>query len=200
MKSKDVLKLLGVTRVTLTSYVKSGKIKVTKLGNGFYDYDDTSVFAFLKSDPRINVIYSRVSTYKQKNDLARQIDSIIDYCNIHDITYGKIFKDISSGLDFDRKNFSLLMDDVFNYKIQNIYISYKDRLTRLSFKTIEHIFYRFGTSIIIINDDDEHDTKNTEKELFDELISLIHHFSTKIYSKRKKGNLDSLTKSISLFK
>jgi len=200
MKSKEALKLLGITRVTLSAYVKSGKIKVTKLPNGFYDYDSKSVFSFLKSDPRINVIYSRVSTNKQKGDLSRQIDSIIDFCNSNDITYGKIFKDISSGLDFDRKNFSLLMDDVFNYKIQNIYITYKDRLTRLSFKTIENIFSRFGTSIVVINEDSEHDSKNTEKELFDELISLIHHFSTKIYSKRKKSNLDSLKKSISLFK
>lgn len=199
MKSNEVLRLLGISRVTLTSYVKSGKITATKRKNGFYDYDDKSVFAFLNSDPRINVIYSRVSTYKQKPDLSNQVDSIIDYCNSHNISYGKIFKDISSGLDFDRKNFSLLLDDVFNYKVHNIYITYKDRLTRLSFKTIESMFSRFGTNIVVINDD-SNDNKNTEKELFDELISLIQHFSTTIYSKRKKSSLDSLKKSISLFK
>ena len=66
MKSKDVLKLLKVTRATLTAYVKSEKIKVTKLSNGYYDYDDKSVFAFLKKDVRTNVIYARVSTNKQK--------------------------------------------------------------------------------------------------------------------------------------
>uniref|UniRef100_A0A6C0ECZ5 HTH merR-type domain-containing protein n=1 Tax=viral metagenome TaxID=1070528 RepID=A0A6C0ECZ5_9ZZZZ len=44
MKSKDVLRILGISRVTLWSYVKFGKIKVTKLSNGFYDYDDKSVY------------------------------------------------------------------------------------------------------------------------------------------------------------
>ena len=37
MKSKEVLKLLGISRVTLWSYVKNGTIKATKLPNGYYD-------------------------------------------------------------------------------------------------------------------------------------------------------------------
>ena len=40
MKSNEVLSLLKVTRATLTKYVKEGKIKVTELGNGRYDYDN----------------------------------------------------------------------------------------------------------------------------------------------------------------
>lgn len=198
MKSKDVLKLLKVTRATLTAYVKSEKIKVTKLSNGYYDYDDKSVFAFLKKDVRTNVIYARVSTNKQKNDLIRQIDSVIDYCDKNNIKHDKVYKEISSGVDMDRKEFSALMDDVFNYKIQNIYITYKDRLTRLSFKTIEQIFKKFGTSIVIINDDNK--DKDNEKELFDELINIVHHFSTKTYSKRHKNKLNLVEKDIALFK
>ena len=56
MKSKEVLKILGVTRVTLSSYVKSGKIKVTKMTNGYYEYDDKSVFDFIGQNKKINVI------------------------------------------------------------------------------------------------------------------------------------------------
>lgn len=41
MKSKDVLKILKVTRPTLYAYVKSGKLKVTPLVNGTYEYDDS---------------------------------------------------------------------------------------------------------------------------------------------------------------
>ena len=198
MKSKDVLKLLNISRTTLMTYIKTGKIKGTKLDNGYYDYDDKSVFAFLKKDSRINVIYSRVSTNKQKSDLTRQINSIISYCDDNNINYNKIYKEISSGVDMDRTQFSLLIDDVFNYKIQNIYITYKDRLTRLSFKTIEQIFKKFGTTIIVINDDNK--DKDNEKELFEELINIVHHFSTKTYSKRHKNKLDIIKKDISLFK
>lgn len=62
MKSKEVLQLLGVSRVTLSKYVKNGTIKVTELDNGTYDYDQKSIFKLLKKDNRKNILYARVST------------------------------------------------------------------------------------------------------------------------------------------
>jgi putative resolvase len=47
MKSKDMLRLLKITRPTLTKYIKGGWITGTKNKNGFYDYDDDSVYNFL---------------------------------------------------------------------------------------------------------------------------------------------------------
>ena len=67
MKAKEVLKLLKISRATLFNYTRDGKLKVTKLDNGYYDYDEESVFKVIKKDSRINVIYARVSTYKQKD-------------------------------------------------------------------------------------------------------------------------------------
>lgn len=197
MKSKEVLNLLKITRVTLMNYIKTGKIKATKMENGLYDYDEQSVFAFLKKDVRSNVIYCRVSTNKQKKYLDTQVDNLISYCDNNNVKYKKIYKEISSGTDLDRTQLSLLMDNVFQYKIKNIYISYKDRLTRLSFKTIEQIFKKFGTTIIAIN---QQDYKTHESELFDDLMNIVHHFSTKTYSKRNKDKLNFIKKNIDLLK
>lgn len=58
MKSKEVLRLLKVSRITLSSYVRKGIIKATLLPNGFYDYHDDSVYSFLGKYQRINVIYA----------------------------------------------------------------------------------------------------------------------------------------------
>ena len=44
MKSNKVLKLLNVTRPTLCRYVKTGLLKVKSLPNGYYDYDEESVY------------------------------------------------------------------------------------------------------------------------------------------------------------
>lgn len=189
MKSAEVLKLLKITRPTLTSYVKQGKIKATKLGNGYYDYDEESIYNFLgKPLPvvdRVNIIYCRVSTYKQKNDLANQVLHVIDYCNANNFTYNKVYQEIASGIDFDRPEFSKLINDVINRKIGTIFIAYKDRLSRLSYLTLESMFKQFGTQIIVINDA-LNNNKNIEDDLFEELISIIHLFSTKIYSSRRK--------------
>lgn len=184
MKSAEVLKLLKISRQTLTSYVKTGKILVKKMPNGYYNYDDESVYKFLNNNYKINVIYGRVSTYKQKNDLANQILNIISYCNSNQIKYDKIYQETASGIDFDRREFSLLVNDVINKKVANIYITNKDRLSRLGFITLENMFKQFGTNIIVINDINK--DSSYEDELFEELINIIHLFSTKIYSNRRK--------------
>ena len=76
MRSKEALKVLGVTRVSLYTYVKKGLIKVTKLKNGFYDYDSKSIYDFIGKRNRKHVIYARVATSKQKEDLNRQVKFI----------------------------------------------------------------------------------------------------------------------------
>ena len=45
-----------MTRKTLNSYVKSGKIRVKELGNGFYDYDEEDVDSLAKDVPCRNKV------------------------------------------------------------------------------------------------------------------------------------------------
>ena len=196
MKARDVMKLLGICRATLYNYVKNGLIKTTLLSNGYYDYDEISVLHFIKKDNRSNVVYARVSTYKQKNDLNTQINHINKFCVDNNIKIDKIFSEISSGIDLDRTQFSELMNDVFNHKIKIIYISHRDRLTRLSFKTIESIFLKFNTKIIVINDSNN---QSNDTEVFEELISLMHIFSTTLYSNRIKNKINIYKQDIENF-
>lgn len=193
MKAKEVLKLLDIHRMTLYNYVKSGIISVTKLDNGTYDYDENSVFKLMKKDSRINVLYARVSTYKQKQDLNNQINRLKTFCKESNISYDKIYSEISSGIDLDRTQLSNLIDDVIKLKIKNIYVTHKDRLTRLSFKTLSNLFSKFNTNIIVI---DENSNKSNDNEIFDELISLLHIFSTTMYSHRRKKKVDIMKDDI----
>lgn len=196
MKARDVMKLLNICRTTLYNYTKDGTIKATLLSNGYYDYDEESVLKFIKKDNRSNVIYARVSTYKQKNDLQTQINKIQKYCKDNTIDVEKVYSEVSSGIDFERIQFNELMNDVFNHKIKNIYVSHRDRLTRLSFKTIENIFDKFNTKIIVINDDN---SENNDHEVFEELISLMHIFSTTLYSNRRKNKINIYKQDIENF-
>ena len=183
MKAKQVLQMLDISRVTLHNYVKSGKIKVTLLPNGYYDYDEQSVLSLISIDTRKNIIYARVSTHKQSKDLIRQVQSIQDFCKKNKIKVDDTISDIASGIDLDRPNFSGLLNDVLHYKISTIYVSHRDRLSRLSFKTLESIFDKFGTTVVVINDIDD---KEDDQEYYEDLISLMHYFSTKLYSHRRK--------------
>ena len=183
MKSGQVLKTLRITRPTLAKYIKEGYIKGKLLPNGQYDYDTNSVYSFLnKGFTRKTVIYARVSTAKQKPDLENQVNTLISYMNEKGIGVDEVYKDIKSGMHFDRKGFNELLDAVMNNEIEKVYITYKDRFARLSFDLMVKLFSNFGTEIVVINKIEN----NQEKELYEDLMSVIHSFSMKLYSGRRK--------------
>ncbi len=197
MKSKEVLKILKITRPTLCKYVRTGKIKGKLLVNGFYDYDKESVYKLFDKDiERVNVIYCRVSTSKQKQDLENQIETVNSFCMNNGIKISDIYKDVGSGINFDRKEFTRLLQNVINHKIDKIFINYKDRLCRLSFDLFKNLFKEFGCEIVVLNEIDN--DKLIEKEIFNEIIGLIHDFGTKIYSNRRKEKLKLVEKDLKL--
>jgi len=200
MKANEVMKILKIARPTLSKYVKEKKINVSIIKhNNRYLYDPQSVFKLASNDTRTNVIYSRVSTYKQKNQLINQIKKITDYCSINNISINHTYKDISSGLSLNRKDFDKLLNLIIQYKIENVFITNKDRLSRLSFKMIKQLFNKFGTNIICINESNTK-TEEEEEELLEELISLLHCFSMKTYSKRRKTKYNIIKKDLILEK
>jgi putative resolvase len=197
MKAKEILKLLNICRPTLTNYVKTGKIRAKRLESGHYIYDKESVFKLInKSCIRQIVLYARVSTAKQKQDLENQVDILKAFCLKNGLVVSNIYKDIGSGINFDRKGFSNLLDDVIDYKIQRVIITYKDRLSRISFSLFKNLFEKYGTELIILNE--INDEKLVEKEIFNEIIGLIHCFSMKVYSNRRKDRLKLVEKQLKL--
>lgn len=191
MKSKEVLKLLRISRGTLHNYVKNGLIEVRQLQNGYYDYSEKSVYALINKTERLNFIYGRVSTQKQKNDLNNQIDKIKSFCFAKGILISGVYKDIGSGISFEsRKDFFIILDKVMNYEVEKIVISNKDRLSRVGFGLFENLFKKFGTDIICV--DSSLNEKTDAEEVFEEIISLLHCFSMRFYSKRKTSKIKEI--------
>ena len=133
-------------------------------------------------DDRVVVIYARVSTSKQKKDLDNQIDYLRKYCVSNGESPSHVFSDIGSGMNENRKSLSEMMDMVIKGKVKKIVISHKDRLTRFGFGYLNAVCNKFGTSIEIVNLEDE---KSFQEELSEDLIAIVHHFSMKFYGKRK---------------
>ena len=189
MKAKEVLKILKITRATLTHYVKSGKLKVIRLPNGMYDYDEDSVLKCANiTTERSSVIYARVSTQKQKKDLQNQIETLMNYAISNDYKITKTYKDIASGLSYDRGEFLSLLNDVIEYKIKNVFITNKDRLTRVSFDMWKTLFKQFNCELKVINETNN-ESDNSDKEIFNDIISLLHCLAMKMYSARRKKKI-----------
>lgn len=185
MKSKDVLRILRVTRPTLTKYVKEGIIKVTRMPNGQYDYDEESVYKFLNKDiKRRTYIYARVSTSNQKKDLENQVNMLKQFCFSRGYTVDGIYQDVASGISFEKRtSFFELLDDIVSGRVERVVISYKDRLSRVGFDLFYHLFQKFNCEIVIMSEVGS--TELDSEEIFEEIISLLHCYSMKLYSKRR---------------
>jgi predicted site-specific integrase-resolvase len=196
MKSSKVLKILNISRQTLVKYVKNGDIRVVMQTNRQYDYNEEDVYRKAGlSENRVNVVYARVSTPKQKRDLENQAETLINYCNANGVKVDKVYKDIASGMNFDRKQFRSMLEDVLNYRISSIYITYKDRFSRISFDMFERLFLEYNCKIIVINKT-ESTTEDDEKEVFSDIISMLHCFAMKMYSRRRKKKMELIKEDL----
>ena len=192
-KTGELAKMIGKQTRTVQSYCIKGDINSIIIPSGKRIISRDEVIKYLRSsnllyedDNKIDLIYARVSTNEQKNrgDLDRQIDYIIREIIAKNPKNLKVFSEVGSGLNDNRTELKKLLDMVMNDEIDRIFILYKDRLTRFGFNYLEQICNKFGTKIIVISE--EIQEKSIQEELAEDIISIIHSFSGKLYGMRNK--------------
>lgn len=182
----QIVKEYKISYPTLKRWKDNNKIKYKQLSSKKILYDIDSVNNEpVNEDTRLNVIYARVSTSNQKQDLNNQIETIKNYMISNGIIPHEVYTDIASGLNENRNGLNKLIYDVENNKIKKIYITFKDRLSRFGFDYFKNIFAHHDVEIVVL-DNLESTNKIFEQELVEDLISIIHHYSTKLYSNRRK--------------
>jgi len=181
MKAKEIMKKYDITRKTLSNWTLSGKIKYNLLPNDRYDYEPLENI----SNEKVNIIYARVSTTGQKNNLKRQIERLNNYCSSNGFIIDQTLQEIASGMNYNRKQYNKLLNLILENKINNIFVEYEDRLLRFGFDNFVKICEKFNTNVVVIN---KSENKDTIKEITEDLVNIIHHFSSKMYSLRKNKN------------
>ena len=194
-KPKDVMQLLGVTHKTLYNYDEQGKLKFQRSESGrrilfrqdLLDYLNEKGLLLDDTDlEKHDYIYARVSSNKQalSGDLDRQVLFLIE--QVSDLQKPVILKEVGSGLNDKRPKLMKLMEDVMDGKVNNVYVTYKDRLTRFGYHYLEKIFHHYGVRIVVVKDMER--IKSIEQELAEDLMSLIASFSGKLYGLRSRSN------------
>lgn len=184
-KPKDFSKLLNVSVKTLQRWDNDGILKAHRspTNRRYYTYDQYLQFKGIKSkdDIRKTIIYARVSDKKQKSDLKKQIIFLQQFCNAKGMIVDECLEDFGSGLDYNRKKWNKLLVDVMEQKIKTIVISHEDRFIRFGYDWFNRFCEKFNTEIIIANNEN----LSPRKELVQDIISILHIFSCKLYSLRK---------------
>lgn len=187
-KPKDFAALLGVTVRTLQRWDNDGILHAyrTPTNRRYYTYDQYLQFKGIKADiyTRDVVIYARVSTKNQKDDLQNQVEFLKQFCNARGMVVNQCIEDFGSGLNYNRKKWNDLLDQVMENKIQTIVISNKDRFIRFGYDWFEKFCNKFNTEIIVVNND----TFSPNEELVQDIISILHVFSCRLYGLRKYKN------------
>lgn len=179
-------KEIGVSISTLRTWDKTGYLKPAKvLDNGYRYYSDEQIDKYLNVDSDIDdrkiVLYARVSTKKQMDDLDKQIENLKTYAYTKGYSF-ELITDIGSGINYKKEGLKKLIRMICNKEIKKLVILYKDRLVRFGFELIEEVCRINDVEIEII----DNTTVSKEQELTDDLIQIITVFANRLYGSRSK--------------
>lgn len=184
-KPSEFAELLNVSVKTLQRWDREGILKAFRAPSNrrYYTYEQYLEYKGVKNSEikRKNIIYTRVSTSNQKDDLKNQIDFLRQYTNSSGIIIDEVIEDYGSGLNYNRKKWNKLIDECMLNKIDTIYITHKDRFIRFGYSWFERFLSKFNVKIIVVNNED----LSPQEELVQDIVSILHVFSCRIYGMRK---------------
>lgn len=105
-KPKEFAELLNVSVLTLQRWDNAGKLKAfrTPTDRRYYTYEQYKEFKGETPSEKKIVIYTRVSTSIQKDDLKNQVEFLKQYANAKGIIVDEVMEDYGSELNYNRKN------------------------------------------------------------------------------------------------
>ena len=98
-----------------------------------------------------------------------------------EVNIDETIEDIGSGLNYNRKKWNKLIEHCMENKIDSIMITHKDRFIRFGYEWFERFLGKYNVKIIVVNNE----TLSPNEELVQDIISILHVFSCKIYGMRK---------------
>lgn len=178
MKLSDYAKKVGVTYKTAWNWFKAGDIKnAYKLPSGTIIVPDESD----EVPERGVVLYARTSSSQNKKLLEDQAKRLEAYAIARGYKIKKVVKEFGSGLNDTRKQLTAILE---NNDYDKIIVEHKDRLTRFGFNWIQLLT---GNRIEVINE-----SKEKDEDIIQDLISIIHCFSARIYGLRRSSRLKTM--------
>ena len=183
LKAADAAKHYGVAISTIRSWARNEQIPVQRVGNGHYRYVVQQNAPVVNDDDTDNalsgnIIYTRVSSRKQQDDLKRQSSWLQKRYPRH-----KLVTDIGSGINYARPGFKAILEALFKGNVKQVVVAHKDRFSRFGFDFFTWMFSQFGAELITV--ENESTARNTTIELAQDLMEIITVFSARYDGRRK---------------
>jgi len=193
---KEASSILGVHQRTLYNWDARGQIETVRTpGNkrlynvGKYlsesklqeecpDDDCSLDNDIIEDDQRVKIIYARVSSHGQKQDLQRQIEDLREKYPDH-----KLIKDIGSGVNLNRKGLRRIIDMAIAGQVKELVVSHKDRLARFGYELIVDLVKDYSRGRVLIMYQSE--ALEPEEELAKDVLTIMNVFVARMNGLRK---------------
>jgi predicted site-specific integrase-resolvase len=175
MKLSTWAKKQGISYKTAWRLWSTGKLPLPaeQLATGTIIVKDPE--ASYEAGPSLVVLYARVSSSDQKQDLDRQLSRLVEYTTSHGLLVKGAIKEIGSGLNGKRtKLLSILRDP----DVRTIVVEHKDRLVRFGFEYMEALLAASGRRIIVV------DESEMKEDLVQDMIDVLTGFCARLYGRR----------------
>ncbi len=184
MKLSDYAKKVGVTYRTAWNWFKSGKLDAIQMPGGTIIVKDE-----INKKQEYIIIYARVSSSENKNNLDSQAERLTQYSIARGYKINEIVKEIGSGVNDNRQKLKKILSDG---KATKIVVEHKDRLTRFGFNYLTTLLEKQGCHIEIVNE-----AGNDKDDLMQDLISIITSMCARYYGlRRSKRKTDKIIQEL----
>ena len=188
LKPEEAAKLLKVAKGTLVSWDNQGLVHSVRTKGGHRRYRRADLFNRIAaptssteasdSSTKRKFAYCRVSSPKQNQDLEHQIEFFRTHYPHHEIV-----RDVGSGLFYKRKGLQTLLDLAIRGGVEELVVTHRDQLCRFNFDFFQGLVQQYSNGKIVVLHQRE---VASDKELADDLVSIVTLFSTHLSGLRSK--------------
>lgn len=179
-------KLLGVSVKTMQRWERENRlIPIARTDSNRRLYTEAQLREFIGlrqavSEPTRLIAYCRVSSAAQKPDLINQRRVLEEFVVAKGLANVEFVEEVGGGLNFKRKRFLALMDEIGRREVKTLILAHRDRLTRFGFEWFEHFAITNGCEVLALNQE----RLSPEQEMVQDLMTIVHCFSSRLYGLR----------------
>lgn len=181
----EVSRIFGVSTQTIRNWCDQGELKSERTLGGHRRFQQSHIFEKKGiSEPKQEkktLVYARVSSHEQKDDLKRQKEELEVYCKQKNWSNIEFISDIGSGVNYEKRGLKKLIKEILLGQVERVVINFRDRLVRFGGELLREICRWQNVEIEVARESKE---KSFEEKLVEDVLAILIVYSSKIYGRR----------------
>lgn len=187
----EFLSRTGVSASTAYRAERRGVITPKRTAGGHRRYSQEDVAKLLgiqqQNPEKKTVVYCRVSSHGQKQDLADQKKAMMDFATARGYVF-EVVEEIGGGMNMNRPKFMQLVNGIIDGEVGRIVVAHKDRLARFGFDLVRNLADEYGCEIVVADRQD----MSPQQEMVEDLMSIVRTYSCRLYGLRRYRKAEDL--------